>query len=81
MTSKERLCVCVCVCAYMCEREHADVCGGQKRAFDPLELELKVELSNMGAGTELSSSAGAASALNCGAVSRAPCATLEKLSI
>ena len=57
------MCIYLCVLFYeyfVCMHLYAWYLGGQKKAMDPLELELEV-----GAGTEPESFARAASALNC----------------
>lgn len=56
----------LCVCVYTYTQAHAYTHGDQKRASDPLELEVtgSYEYPSVGAGTELGSCGRAVRALN-----------------
>lgn len=57
----------VCVCIWVCACVSSGAWGVQKRAFDPLEMELKTvgyEMPGVGSRTERESSSRAVCALN-----------------
>ena len=67
------LCICVfCLPVYLYTMYVPGIYRDPKRVLDPLELELQLWASMRMLGTEPGSSAGAAIALNCWAISAAP---------